>query len=101
MKKEPERVIRLRDRGAYFLEQAKQCGIDTGLSAGYAVVPAIVGSSLKATKLSHKLFKQGINVQPIIHPAVEEKAARLRFFISCTHTDEQIRAATSALAKAL
>ena len=33
----------------------------------------------------------GINVQPILHPAVEESAARLRFFITASHTDEQIR----------
>lgn len=87
---EPERVAGLRKRGAYFLEQAVKNGIDTGLSQGYAVVPAIVGSSLKATKLSQHLFEQGINVQPIIHPAVEERAARLRFFISQTHTEVQI-----------
>jgi 8-amino-7-oxononanoate synthase len=101
MGKEPERVIRLRERSAYFLDQAKQCGIDTGLSAGYAVVPAIIGSSLSATKLSHQLFKQGINVQPIIYPAVEEKAARLRFFLSCMHSEEQIRVAAATLAAAL
>lgn len=101
MGNESERVVRLRERGAYFLEQAKQCGVDTGLSAGYSVVPAIIGSSMKATKISHRLFTQGINVQPIIHPAVEEKAARLRFFIGCTHTEEQIQLAISVLVNAL
>jgi 8-amino-7-oxononanoate synthase len=87
---EPERVNGLRERAGYFLEQARAVGIDTGLSHGFAVVPVIVGSSLKATKLSQRLFEQGINVQPIIHPAVEEKAARLRFFLSVTHTHKQI-----------
>lgn len=87
---EPERVAGLRERGAYFLEQAAKSGIDTGLSQGYAVIPAVIGSSLKATKLSQYLFEQGINVQPIIHPAVEERAARLRFFISYTHTEAQV-----------
>lgn len=98
---EPERVAGLRDRAAYFLEQAAKQGIDTGLSRGYAVIPAIVGSSLKATKLSQHLFEHGINVQPIIHPAVEERAARLRFFISTTHSNAQIDAALSALANKL
>lgn len=87
---EPERVAGLRERGAYFLEQATRKGIDTGLSQGYAVIPAIIGSSLKSTKLSQYLFEQGVNVQPIIHPAVEERAARLRFFISHTHSAAQI-----------
>lgn len=94
---EPQRLSGLRGRASHFLAQAKRHGIDTGLSQGYAVVPAIVGSSLKATKLAQKLFEQGINVQPIIYPAVEEKAARLRFFISFTHTPEQIDLAVSRL----
>lgn len=101
MLEEPERVAGLRERTGYFLRQAKINGIDTGLSQGYAVVPAIVGSSLKATKLSHGLFEQGVNVQPIIYPAVEERAARLRFFISCTHSTAQIDAALSACARGL
>lgn len=94
---EPERLSGLRERAGYFLGQAKAKGIDTGLSQGYAVVPVIVGSSLKATKLSQHLFAQGINVQPIIYPAVEEKAARLRFFLSVTHTPEHIDTTLEAL----
>ncbi|SAI49264.1 polyketide synthase [Bordetella trematum] len=90
MLEEPQRVQALQARGRYFLERAQAAGIDTGTSTGLAVVPAIVGSSLKATRLSAKLFEQGINVQPILYPAVPEKAARLRFFISCTHTEAQI-----------
>jgi 7-keto-8-aminopelargonate synthetase-like enzyme len=37
------------------------------------------------------MFDRGINVQPILYPAVEERAARLRFFITARHTEEQIR----------
>lgn len=94
---EPQRVAGLRQRASYFLEQARKKGIDTGSSEGYAVIPAIIGSSLKATKLSQYLFEQGINVQPIIHPAVEERAARLRFFISNTHTEAQVDTVLSVL----
>jgi len=99
MLEEPERVILLHERAEYFLRQAKAVGIDTGLSQGRAVIPAVVGSSLKATKFAQKLFEEGINVQPIIHPAVEEKVARLRFFISMMHSPEQIDRALTALGK--
>jgi 8-amino-7-oxononanoate synthase len=95
---EPERVARLQERGAQFLALARQHGVDTGLSAGYAVTPAILKSSLKATRVSNRLFEQGVNVQPIVYPAVEERAARLRFFVSCTHTELQIRTAIELLA---
>jgi 8-amino-7-oxononanoate synthase len=100
MLNEPERVSRLIERSSAFLNLAVERGLDTALSQGYAVIPAITGSSIKAVKLSQALFEQGINVQPIIHPAVEERAARLRFFISCTHTQQQIEVAVAALAGA-
>ena len=98
MQKEPERVERLQRRSQHFLQLARSHGIDTGLSQGHAVIPAIVGSSLKAVKLSQKLFERGINVQPIIYPAVEERAARLRFFISCMHTEAQLQTVVEAVA---
>lgn len=97
---EPERVERLRQRGQFFLSLAREKGIDTGLSAGYSVIPAIAKGSLKATKLSNALFDKGINVQPIIYPAVEEGMARLRFFINSGHTEEQVRHTVEALARA-
>lgn len=98
---EPERAARLQARGQQFLALARQQGIDTGLSQGFAITPAIVGSSLKAVKLSNALFERGINVQPIIYPAVEERAARLRFFVSSMHTEAQVQTTVEALASVL
>ena len=91
MQELPERVTTLQARGKRFLELAQAAGIDTGSSAGLAVVPAITQSSLKAARLSSALFERGINVQPILYPAVPEKSARLRFFISSLHTEPQLR----------
>lgn len=90
LKTEPHRVQRLHELSQYFLQGAKQIGIDTGLSQGIAIIAAITGSSASAARLSQQLFEQGINVQPILYPAVPEKNARLRFFISCQHTHEQL-----------
>lgn len=90
MKAEPERLQRLHEISRYFLEQAKARGFDIGESIGVAVVPVIVGSSVLAAGLSDALLKHDINVQPILHPAVPEKSARLRFFLNCDHSREQI-----------
>jgi hypothetical protein len=49
---EPERVATLHARGALFLELARAAGIDTGGSAGISVIPAIVGGSLRAARVS-------------------------------------------------
>ena len=99
--REPERVESLQKHGHLFLQLAKEKGIDTGTSCGLAVIPAITGSSIKAARLSAALFKRGINVQPILYPAVPEKSARLRFFISCQHTEAQIKTTISEIVNAL
>ncbi|MFT5721942.1 MAG: 8-amino-7-oxononanoate synthase [Motiliproteus sp.] len=97
LKQEPERVERLRQRSCYFLKRARALGFDTGDCCGLAIIPIITGSSLKAAQASEALFKQDINVQPILYPAVPEKAARLRFFLSCDHTEQQIDLSLDAL----
>jgi 7-keto-8-aminopelargonate synthetase-like enzyme len=61
------------------------------------VVPVIAGSSLKAVRWSNALLAAGLNVQPILPPAVEERAARLRFFLSQMHDAAQIAAAVQAV----
>jgi 7-keto-8-aminopelargonate synthetase-like enzyme len=101
MLREPERVERLRANGQLFLEQAKEHGLNVGLSQGFNIVPVITGRSVLAARLSNNLLKRGINVAPIIYPAVEERAARLRFFLSSAHSDDQIREAVATTADEL
>ena len=98
---EPERVARLAENGHYFLEKAKAAGLDVGTSEGLAVLPIIVGDSILAAVVSHRLAEAGINVQPIIYPAVPEKAARLRFFMTANHTAADIDKAVAATADCL
>ncbi|MGH8290028.1 MAG: aminotransferase class I/II-fold pyridoxal phosphate-dependent enzyme [Steroidobacteraceae bacterium] len=99
LRAEPDRARALRRRGQQFLEEARAVGIDTGSSAGLSIVPAITHSSLKAARLAEALGRRRINVQPIVYPAVAERAARLRFFVSSEHTEEQIRSTVAALAE--
>ena len=99
MQAEPHRSQTLQARGRQFLEAARARGLDTGLSVGLSVIPAITHSSLKAARLSEALFRRKINVQPIVYPAVQERSARLRFFISSEHTEAQIRTTVEALAE--
>ncbi|MBP1852295.1 aminotransferase class I/II-fold pyridoxal phosphate-dependent enzyme [Rhizobium halophytocola] len=101
LKAEPDRVHALRRNSQMFLNRARLRGLDIGLSDGYSVVPVIVADSLRAVKLSNDLFEAGVNVLPIIHPAVPEGLARLRFFITSTHTEEQINRAVDLTAEIL
>ncbi|MBE8966095.1 aminotransferase class I/II-fold pyridoxal phosphate-dependent enzyme [Nostocales cyanobacterium LEGE 12452] len=98
LKAEPTRVKILQERSQYFLKQAKAKGWNTATSQNSPIIPIVVGNSVTCIQLSHLLFQAGINVQPIISPAVANHAARLRFFISCLHTEEQINTTIAALA---
>jgi 8-amino-7-oxononanoate synthase len=99
IKAHPEKVQRLHERARLFLTLAREKGIDTGFAGGSAVVPAILGNSLHSLQVSEALRQRGINVQPILYPAVEETAARLRFFCTATHTEQQIRETLEVLAE--
>lgn len=101
MLREPERVARLQARGQLFLETARAAGLDVGTSEGFSVVPVITGNSVVATKLGQRLLERGINALPIIHPAVPEKSARLRFFLTSEHEEQQIRHAVAVTAEEL
>jgi 8-amino-7-oxononanoate synthase len=91
LRREPERVRRLNDRAALFLSLAREGGLDVGGSIGASIVPVITGSSIRAGRLAQALFRRGVNVQPILYPAVPERAARLRFFLTADHSEQQIR----------
>jgi 8-amino-7-oxononanoate synthase len=97
----PALVATLQERSRMFLDLCRAQGIDTGLSTGTAIVPCILGNSWDSLRLSSALAARGINVQPILHPAVEERLARLRFFVTARHTPEQIRTAAVTLAEEL
>lgn len=101
MQQEPQRVATVQARGEQFLRLAREAGLDVATSTGLAVIPVITGSSLKATLLSGALFRRGINAQPILYPAVPEKAARVRFFVSCLHSEAQIAETVAIVAQEL
>lgn len=94
---EPERPRRLLARAALFREGARARGWDTGRSADSPIVPLILGDSERALRLSAALRDHGINVQPIVFPAVARNKARLRFFFSSEHTEADIRQTVAAL----
>ncbi|HHP7229565.1 MAG TPA: aminotransferase class I/II-fold pyridoxal phosphate-dependent enzyme [Xenococcaceae cyanobacterium] len=101
LKAEPQRVTQLQARAKLFLQLAQEKGLNTGMSQDSPVIPIIVGDSLKSIQLSQNLFKRGINVPFMIYPSVPQNAARLRFFVTCNHTEAQIRFTVDTLAEEL
>jgi len=101
LKQQPDRVARVQANARLFLSLCKERGLNTGLGNNTPVVPVITGNSMHALQLSRALFERGINVQPILYPAVEEEKARLRFFITAAHTEDQLRRTADAVAEEL
>ena len=101
LEREPERVAALQRNARRFLELCRERGVPVGSSAGSAVVPCIVGGSFDALRLSQALFERGIHAQPIVPPAVDEGQARLRFFLSSRHSEEQLLRTADVLADEL
>lgn len=100
-KQEPWRAKKLRDNAELFVKAAKAKGLDTGISKGTAVVPIIIRNSAHALVLAHRLFEAGINVQPILYPAVADSESRLRFFITCDHTEDELTTTAATVAQVL
>lgn len=97
LRDEPQRVSKLKQNAQTFFDHVQAAGIHTGTTSGMSIIPTITGSSVSAARLSASLFERGINVQPILYPAVPEKSARLRFFMSSEHTEAQIAETIAAL----
>lgn len=101
LRTEPERATLLQTRAKLFWELARAKGLKTGMSKDSPVIPIIVGDSLKSIQLSQHLFQRGINVPFMIYPSVPQNEARLRFFVTCNHTEEQIYYTVDTVAEEL
>ena len=101
VEREPERIGRLQRNGKLFLTLAKAAGLDTATSEGHSIVSVIVGDLVHAGKLSQRLLDRGLNVLPIIYPAVPLKASRFRFFITSEHSPTQIHNAVNVMREEL
>ncbi len=91
LRQRPDLPQRARANAELFRTELKQRGLDTGLSEdGTGVVPVITGSSIAAVVLSSLLRQHDIIAYGLFHPVVPENLARVRFFISAAHTEDDL-----------
>lgn len=101
LEREPHRPRRLRERAKFFRQVARENGLTVGGDEESPVASLIVGDDKLAMLLSQNLLERGIEVQPIVRPAVSATTARLRFFLTANHTEEQILETVPAVAQEL
>ncbi|WP_303673834.1 8-amino-7-oxononanoate synthase [Vampirovibrio chlorellavorus] len=66
-----------------------------------AIVPVLIGDSVRTVAMSEALLAAGYFVQGIRPPTVPPKTARLRIALSAAHTEAQIESLCAALATLL
>ena len=102
LQREPQRVARLHELSASSSRSPANAGSTRGSPAGTPVIPIIVGNSVRCLLLSRALFRRGINVQPIIHPAVpEQRHAAAGIHHDQSHRSRSIRDAVDAIVEEL
>ena len=98
IKKEPYRIEKLWENTKY----AKKCLTDANFEIGNSetpIIPIFVGENVKTYAFASTLIKNGVYVNPVVHPAVEANKGILRFSLMATHTKDQINQAVDVLVK--
>jgi len=98
IKEEPERMENLWANTTY----AKKCLLQENFDIGNSttpIIPIFVGENIKTYALASLLIKNGVYVNPVVHPAVEKDKAILRFSLMATHSRKQIDQAVDILVK--
>jgi 7-keto-8-aminopelargonate synthetase-like enzyme len=101
LESQPERVRLCQANASFFLRKARERNFDTGSSEKTPVIPVILGNSRRCLLVAHQMFQRGVNVRPILFPAVAESAARLRFFVTASHDVQQLEKTIEVLSEEL
>jgi 8-amino-7-oxononanoate synthase len=89
MKEEPERIVRLQQIADIMRKGFQQLGFNTGNSTT-AVIPILIGDTMRTIMTWHLLFEAGVFVNPVLSPGVPEGSELLRTSYMATHTDDQL-----------
>lgn len=97
LRREPERLERMRQNTAYFVDVARAAGFDVGDAMGAAVVPVMFKDMFVTVLMSRGMLERGYYVPPIVQTGVPKNKPRLRFFFSARHTREDIDGVVRAM----
>jgi len=95
LQEEPELIDRLWDNTRYFKEGLERLGLNIGASQS-PITPVIAGEGRKATRLSDRLFEEGVFAQAIGYPTVPDAKSRVRTIVTATHTRTDLDQALAA-----
>ena len=95
---EPQYLKRLWDNTAFFKEEMKKAGFNTGDSVT-PITPVMIGDPVKAKALSDKLFDEGVFALPLGFPTVPKGKERLRTIVTAGHSLKDLEFAVEKFRK--
>lgn len=100
IKREPKRVKKLQDNGAYVREGLTKRGVKF-IPSETPIVAIYTYEDEKAFLACKKLFEKGVYVNPVISPAVPVGQSLIRTSYIATHTHEQLDEAMDKIKEVL
>lgn len=94
----PQYLQKLWDNTAFFKEELKKAGFDTGESVT-PITPVMIYDSEKAIKFSKMLFSEGVFALSIVYPTVPKGKERIRTIVTAGHTIKDLEFAVSKFIK--
>ncbi|MBP5686493.1 MAG: aminotransferase class I/II-fold pyridoxal phosphate-dependent enzyme [Clostridia bacterium] len=102
LKREPERVVRLREISGYMRDKLKNLGVDLIDSGEQTpIIPIYTYYNIRTFTACKMLFERGVYVNSTISPAVPVGSSLLRTSYMATHTEEQMDKAAAAIKEVL
>ncbi len=89
LSEEPERAERVHRNSSLLKKGLSEIGYETG-AAEAAVVPVIIGESLKTFIIWKELMDEGVYTNPVLYPAVPKGREMLRISCLATHTESHL-----------
>ena len=93
---QPQLRTRLWENAAYFRQQLRGLGVDTGNSNTY-VMPIVIGDRERLYRLGHELRRRGLWVAPVDYPAVPQDRICFRACVTALHTRADLDEALNIL----
>lgn len=102
LKREPQRVARLREISNYMRKSLIAKDIDIIDSGdGTPIIPIYTYGNLRTFTACQKLFDKGVYVNPTVSPAVPVGKSLIRTSYMATHTEEQMDRASALIKEVL
>ena len=79
-------------------ERLQSAGFDTGPSET-PIIPVVIGESMTTFQICRRLIDEGVFVNPVASPAVEEGNALIRLSLMATHTEDEIHKAMDIMVR--